>query len=264
MILKTILVVSAGLYLMYRVSGKHRKWKVPKTEIPKEWKRILLDKVPYYEALESERRDLFHYKVQEFLLNCQITGVETTVTTTDKLLIAASAVIPIFAFPKWKYKNIDEILLYPRMFSQDFKTKGKGRNILGMVGTGYMDRKMILSKQALQHGFQNETDKRNTAIHEFIHLIDKMDGEVDGIPRVLLEKQYVIPWIAMIEEKIEEIVAKKSDIHPYAKTSRIEFFAVLGEYFFECPNLLKKKHPALYEILEEIFDQDLAVKEEMI
>ncbi len=260
MIWKIVLIVGVGAYLMYLVSGKRKKWKFPKTELPEEWKKILLSKVPYYEVLEEEARLLFDYKVQEFLLNCKVTGVETKVTLTDKLLIAASAVIPIFSFPKWKYKNLDEVLLYPRMFSSDFETKGKGRNILGMVGTGYMERKMILSKEALHHGFQNETDKRNTAIHEFIHLIDKMDGEVDGIPRALLEKQYVIPWIDMIERKIEEEVAKKSDIHPYAKTSRIEFFAVLGEYFFERPRLLKKKHPELYVILEEIFDQDLAMK----
>jgi len=259
-ILKVIVVIVIASYLVYLVSGKRRKWKIPKVDFPEDWSVILNQKVSYYQALNEEEQKLFEYKVQEFLLNCRITGVETTVDLVDRILIAASAVIPIFAFPKWKYKNLDEVLLYPRMFSQDFRTKGKGRNILGMVGNGYMERKMILCKQALHIGFKNETDKRNTAIHEFIHLIDKMDGKVDGIPKVLLEKQYVIPWVDMIEQKIEEIVDKKSDIHPYAKTSRIEFFAVLGEYFFERPNLLKKKHPELYEILEQIFDQDLALK----
>lgn len=259
-ILKIVLVLLLALYLVYLVSGKRRKWQIPKVDFPKDWRAILNQKVSYYEALNEEEQKLFEYKVQEFLLNCRITGVETSVDLVDRILIAASAVIPIFAFPKWKYKNLDEVLLYPRMFSQDFRTKGKGRNILGMVGNGYMERKMILCKQALHIGFKNETDKRNTAIHEFVHLIDKMDGQVDGIPQVLLEKQYVIPWVDMIEQKIEEIVDKKSDIHPYAKTSRIEFFAVLSEYFFERPNLLKKKHPELYEILEQIFDQDLALK----
>ena len=60
-----------------------------------------------------------------------------------------------------------------------------------MVGTGYMDGKMVLSKPALHHGFVNDSDKKNTAIHEFVHLIDKFDGSVDGIPALLLEKQYI-------------------------------------------------------------------------
>ncbi|MGK0390534.1 MAG: Mlc titration factor MtfA (ptsG expression regulator), partial [Maribacter sp.] len=58
---------------------------------------------------------------------------------------------------------------------------------------GYMEGKMILSKPALHHGFDNGTDKRNTAIHEFIHLIDKMDGNIDGIPTLLIERPYMLP-----------------------------------------------------------------------
>ena len=57
------------------------------------------------------------------------------------------------------------------MFNENFDTKGSGRRILGMVGSGYMEGKMILSIPALRLGFANESDKKNTAIHEFIHLI---------------------------------------------------------------------------------------------
>ena len=119
---------------------------------------------------------------------------------------------------------------------------------------------MILSKKALHHGFSNETDKKNTAIHEFVHLIDKTDGAVDGIPELLLEKQYVIPWIDLIKQKIDEIYEQKTDINPYGATNKAEFFAVISEYFFERPKLLKRKHPKLYELLEEIFNQNMTNK----
>jgi len=234
-----------------------RNWRKPTDQISSKWKSLLKKEVPFYRKLNKKERDLFHYKVMEFTSNCKIIGVETLVTDLDRVLVAASAVIPIFAFPEWKYKNLEEVLLYKDTFNLDFETKGRNRQILGMVGTGFMEDKMILSKKALRKGFKNETDKKNTAIHEFVHLIDKMDGEVDGIPSVLLEKQYVIPWLDMIEQKLEEIVARKNDINPYAATGREEFFAVLSEYFFERPRLLKKKHPELYEMLEEIFEQDL-------
>jgi Mlc titration factor MtfA (ptsG expression regulator) len=36
-------------------------------------------------------------------------------------------------------------------------------------------------------------------------------------------------------------------------THEAEFFAVVSEYFFERPKLLKEKHPAVYEIPEKIF-----------
>lgn len=233
------------------------KWVKPDKPFPKKWRILLAEEVPFYNALDQAEKQQFEYKVQEFLLNYRITGIQTKVELVDQLLIAASGVIPIFKFPDWRYTNLFEILLYPSAFDEQFKVSGPGRNILGMVGTGYMEGKMILSKPALHHGFDNKSDKRNTAIHEFIHLIDKLDGSVDGIPEVLLEKPYVIPWLDLISEKIEDIYEDQSDIDPYGATNKAEFFAVAGEYFFERPRLLAKKHPELYKLLEEVFDQNM-------
>ncbi|MBU0529011.1 zinc-dependent peptidase, partial [bacterium] len=80
------------------------------------------------------------------------------------------------------------------------------------------------------------------------------------IPSALLEKQYTIPWIDLIQHNIDEIYEGKSDINPYGATNKSEFFAVISEYFFERPELLKAKHPKLYELLEEIFNQEMTSK----
>lgn len=119
---------------------------------------------------------------------------------------------------------------------------------------------MILSKEALHKGFSNESDKKNTAIHEFVHLIDKMDGKIDGVPGVLLQKQYAIPWIELMNKKMDEIYENESDINPYGGTHQSEFFAVASEYFFERPKLLERKHPVLYKMLERIFNQEMDEK----
>lgn len=254
------LLVIIGLFFIWRKKQKKSVWMKPGVPFPKEWRIILLKNVVYYNVLSKEEKDLFEYKVQEFLLNCRVTGIETTVDITDKLLVASSAVIPIFKFEGWRYSNIDEVLLYPAMFNEKFETQGPDRQILGMVGSGYMEGKMVLSKPALRHGFKNETDKKNTAIHEFVHLIDKTDGIIDGIPALLLEKQYTIPWIDLMGKKIDEIYASKSDINPYGGTNRQEFFSVASEYFFERPKLLARNHPELYALLEKIFRQDMDSK----
>ena len=223
-------------------------------------KCILIHKVNFYSALNSEDKKLFEFEIQEFLLNCRITGIDTNVELTDRILIASSAVIPIFAFPEWKYTNLKEVLLYSDSFNEEFETKGEERNILGMVGTGYMSGKMILSQKALRLGFANESDKSNTAIHEFVHLIDNQDGATDGIPNALLSKQYAIPWLSMINSEIGAIYAGKSDINPYGATNKAEFFAVASEYFFERPKLLAKKHPVLYGLMEQVFNQKMISK----
>lgn len=255
-----IVVVITGFILWRRRASKRSAWINPSGPFPTEWRIILLEEVAFYNALSEDERVRFEYKVDEFLLNCRITGIETRVDICDKVLIAASAVIPIFSFNNWKYSNIYEVILYPSMFNEKFETQGPDRRILGMVGSGYMEGKMVLSRPALKHGFENESDKKNTAIHEFVHLIDKTDGAIDGIPALLLEKQYAIPWIDLITKEIDKIFDNKSDINPYGGTNRGEFFAVVSEYFFERPQLLAKNHPELYDLLERIFRQDLNTK----
>lgn len=253
------IIGAAGVLAIALVTTNWRSvnWESPSKAFPSKWRAILTQEVNFYNSLSPAEKKQFEYKVQEFLLNCRITGIETTVNLTDKLLVAASAVIPILQFPRWRYTNLFEVLLYPKSFNEDFETKGNDRRILGMVGSGFMNGKMILSKQALHHGFDNNSDKKNTAIHEFVHLIDKLDGTIDGVPQLLLEQPCVIPWLDLMSKKIEEIEEQESDINPYGGTSKVEFFAVVSEYFFERPKLLAKKHPELYDMLEEIFDHDM-------
>lgn len=252
-ILIIIILIVVFIKLFKKSNNKH--WKEPFKPFSVSWRKLLFENVNFYNNLELDEKQRFEFKVHEFLINCKITGVETEVSEIDRILVAASAIIPIFAFPNWKYYNLKEVILYPSLFNQEFNTVGDKRNIAGMVGTGYMEDKMILSKQALHHGFKNESDKKNTAIHEFVHLIDKADGNTDGIPSLLLEKQYTIPWIDLIQKKIEEIYEGESDINPYGATNKTEFFAVISEYFFERPKLLQQKHPKLYTLLEQIFNQ---------
>ena len=255
-----LLLLFAGLagVLVSRSLRKVHRQSLLAEPFPPVWRRILGEKVTFYRSLTPEERQRFEFKVREFLLDCQVTGVELEVTVMDKVLVAASGVIPVFAFPDWRYRNLDEVLLYPSRINLDFESGQPDSSILGMVGTGPLDRKLLLSRKALYHGFSNDRDKRNTAIHEFVHLIDKLDGKVDGIPAVLLERPYVLPWLDLIERKLEEIRTGQSDIHPYGGTSPTEFYAVVSEYFFERPKLLERKHPTLYAMLEEIFDHDLA------
>lgn len=250
------LFLSIIIYLLFKKLRSNVSWRKPDVPFPDHWRNLLINNVTFYTNLPRDKKPLFEYKVHEFLINCKITGINTSVEELDKILIASSAVIPIFSFPEWQYITIDEVLLYPAEFDESFNTVGPDRNIAGLVGNGYMEGKMILSKSALHHGFENSSDKKNTAIHEFVHLIDKTDGTIDGVPEVLLDKQYVLPWLDLIHKKIIGIEEGSSNINPYGATNQAEFFAVISEYFFERPQLLKQKHPQLYSRLNQIFRQD--------
>ncbi len=236
-----------------------KSWKKPDFVFPQTWLKVLQEKVYYYNALSEQDQAHFKYRIQEFLLNHKVTGRSVDVTVQDRILVAASAVIPVFKFPNWRYTNLSEVILVPDKFNHELEHTGDhvDRHIIGMVGNGPMDGLMVLSKPALHHGFKNESDKHNVAIHEFVHLIDKMDGRIDGLPKVMMDRDHLLPWIELVQHKMSEINLNKSDINPYGGTSDIEFFAVSCEYFFERPKLMAKKHPEVYRFLEEFFNQTM-------
>ena len=220
---------------------------------------VLEANVAFFRKLDKESKLRFEKEVKDFLQEVKITGVNTPINDLDKILVASSAIIPVFSFPGSKYPNLHEVLVYADAINMDFQSEGNNnRDILGMVGTGYMEGKMLLSKPALEEGFNNKSDKRNTAIHEFVHLIDKSDGETDGVPKLLMDKQYVIPWLDLIHSEMEKIKDGDSDIDAYGYTNKSEFFAVAAEYFFERPDLFKEKHPQLFEMMQKIFTPALA------
>uniref|UniRef100_UPI004048CA6B zinc-dependent peptidase n=1 Tax=Mariniflexile sp. TaxID=1979402 RepID=UPI004048CA6B len=118
---------------------------------PEHWHKLLMENVLYYQNLSKDRQLVFQQRMMQFVSEVYIDGVEFELEELDKILVAASAVIPVFGFKEWHYTNLSGILLYPDNFNEDmqFGSKDKSRNIGGIVGNGRFEKQMILSKKAL-------------------------------------------------------------------------------------------------------------------
>ena len=257
-VIRLLGIALCGVWL-YRLLTRHIRQRaiIRQTPFPDEWMRILEQKVPFYQALSASDQGRFREEVLIFLREKRISGINTSVDDTIRVLIAASAIIPIFGFPGWEWEHIREILIYPTSFDEGYQTgSAQEHPISGMVGTGAMNRMMILSKPDLLQGFQQPSHGHNVGIHEFTHLLDKSDGTVDGVPEVALPGRAIRPWLNLVQTEMDKIRRRHSDINPYGLTNEAEFFAVVSEYFFEKPVRMKQKHPALYSMLEQIFHQD--------
>lgn len=220
---------------------------------PVNYQELLKDYVLFYSKLDEEGKNRFEDKFEKFLSSVKISGANAEVEDIDRVLIGAAAIIPVYYIPDWEYVNLREILLYPGNFNTDFDQEGNDRMISGMVGSGAMQNVLIISKWDLRQGFINGKSNRNTAIHEFVHLIDKMDGTLDGVPEILLQRKFVPQWKQLIQITMEQIRSGDSDIDVYGATSPVECFAVISEYFFEQPELFRSTHPELNELLQQIF-----------
>jgi MtfA peptidase len=220
---------------------------------PEDYRDTLNDYVSFYANLDEEGKKRFEDKFEKFLLATKVTGANANIEDLDRVLIGAAAVIPVYYINDWEYVNLREVLVYPGNFNTEFEQEGNERMISGMVGTGHLQNVMILSKWELRQGFINSQSNRNTSLHEFIHLVDKMDGTLDGVPELLLERKYIAQWKQLIEQTMLDVRNGVSDIDAYAATSPVECFAVISEYFFEQPESFQANHPELNTFLQKIF-----------
>jgi MtfA peptidase len=242
--------VIAGILLLAALRRRHRGTApVPGYPI------LLEEQVGFYRALAPADRPGFVARIEAFLRYVRVHSVQTPLEDLDKVLVAASAVIPTFGFPDWTYHNLTDVLLYESAFdAQHFAGPDNRHNVLGMVGTGAMERVMILSKPALRAGYAEVQGAANTGIHEFVHLVNKADGAVDGVPESLLGP-YAEAWSHLVHTYLGPVGAGHTDILPYGGTNPAEFLAVTSEYFFKRPDLLEERHPDLYSLLSHLFQQ---------
>ena len=248
-----IIFILGILILLILFVFKPRKKANEVIPLPENYKELLNDYIKFYQGLEDDDKKKFEDRLQRFLSTVKITGVNAELEDLDIMMIGAGAIIHVFFIPDWEYINLREVLVYPGSFNREFDQHGMDRSISGMVGTGALQNVMIISKWELRQGFIDSQSPRNTAIHEFVHLIDKMDGTMDGVPQILLQKKYIPRWQQLMNSETERIKRGESDIDFYATTNPAEFFAVVSEFFFEQPELCRANHPELYAMLEKIF-----------
>jgi Mlc titration factor MtfA (ptsG expression regulator) len=171
-----------------------------------------------------------------------------------RLLVAASAVIPVFNYDGWSYINLSEVLVYNGLVeTYQMSEEDQKNQVLGQVRPFQNRHLLLLSSASLEAGFAKMNGPENVGFHEFTHLIDGADGDMDGVPKALMPPELIAPWIHLMYKEVERIKKGESDINPYGITSHAEFFAVAAEYFFKNPTSFEKKHEDLYNLLRKVF-----------
>ena len=131
-----------------------RRLRIMEQPFPASWEQILQSHVAFFRALPADEKERFRQLIKVFLDEVRITGIQTEVDDTVRVLVAASAAIPIFGFHDWEYHRLGEVLVYPDSFGEEYQTTGNtDENTLGMVGLKQLRGVMILSKPSLLAGF---------------------------------------------------------------------------------------------------------------
>jgi Mlc titration factor MtfA (ptsG expression regulator) len=96
-------------------------------------------------------------------------------------------------------------------------------------------------------------------MHEVAHLVDALDGDIDGVPPLpAADREAWIDGIEACRERFEIALdeGRSTAFDEYAAESAVEFFAVASECFFQDPHRLARHDGELYGLLTRAWRQD--------
>jgi Mlc titration factor MtfA (ptsG expression regulator) len=176
-------------------------------------------------------------------------GVE--VTTSMKVVVAVQACLLILNLGVECFDGWVEVILYPGAF----RVHHEQTDAIGLVhneasdlsGESWLCGPVILSWDNVERDAYAVHAGHNVVLHEFAHKLDGLNGVMNGMPplhRGMSRKRWADAMSDTYEKLCRHVAAGKSTfINPYAATSPAEFFAVVTEYFFTAPDILKKHCP---------------------
>ena len=229
------------------------------------WRRTL-KRFPFLPR-EGEREARLRRLSSLFLDRKEFTGAHGLVVTDDiAVAIAAQACLPVLELGLARYDGFVGIVVHPGQA----RTRRQHEDETGV----WHEYEEVLSGEALEGGpvMLSWRDVRgagasaargyNVVIHEFAHVLDMADGQIDGVP-LLPPGLPRAHWAETIEREYERFTQAveagvETALDPYGAQAPEELFAVASEAFFVSPGLLLGEHPHLYALLREFYRQDPA------
>lgn len=182
--------------------------------------------------------------------------------------VSATAALAVIGLDISWYDNWRTIVLVPRAVAQEHVEEDEHGVVQEWVqadsGESWENGPVVLSIRDVE---ESMTDGGyNVVLHEAAHRIDMTDGEINGRPALHADVDPV-EWRDLFGSAFERFRDRvdrgaRTRIDPYAAEDDAEFFAVVTEYFFGQPRLVRAEFPDLYGLLVRFYRQDPAEREE--
>jgi hypothetical protein len=231
----------------------HKRERLMAAPFPETWRAWLAEDVPFWQRWPEETRATAEPMVHAFVYEQRWHGAgELVVTDRMKVVIAACAVRPVLRLGLGFYEHISEIVVYPH---ERLTVPGHGDHVLGVA---HQHGVVVLSWPAVIRGLRRPTDGHETALHEFVHVLDLASGQMDGMPPLRTHGD-LAPWARTMGRRLADVrQGAIVPLDPYAGKNEAELFAVASEHFFERPRELRRLMPDLYARLARFYGQDPA------
>ncbi len=262
-ILGVICVFVAGAWIAVSQSRKARRRRLLMSPFPDSLRDILLRNLPPYRHLPESMQEKLHGLINLFLGEKRFEGCGgQEITDEVRVTIAAQACLLLVGRGTNCYPRLRTVLVYPHTYVAG------GQGTFGMqdeppsarLGESWQSGAVVLSWNSVKGGAANFDDGHNVTLHEFAHQLDQEDGSADGTP-ILGSLSCYRSWATALTDEYRSLMRKvkghrNTVIDEYGATNPAEFFATASEAFFEKPDQLASKRPALYEELQHYYALD--------
>jgi len=241
-----------------------RRRAIRERPFPAAWREILRQGVRQVDWLDPHDATRLLGWIAVFLEEKRFEGCGGfTITDEVRVTIAAQAGLVVLGFPEEWFDGLKSVLVYPGDYLVPRVTPLEGGGSLewreARLGETWAGGSMVLSWPGVRAGARLRDGPRSVVIHECAHLVDLLDGEIDGVPPLSAAngrrwREEMSSCRVRFEALLDE--GRSVAFDDYACESPAEFFAVASECFFQDPHRLIRQDAVLYGLLMEAYRQD--------
>ena len=264
MSLPVYLLTAITLTVLAFLYPRWRRKRLLQRPFPADWLPWLERTVPFFSRLSADEQVQLKQQIILFIDSKHFHGCDGLAITDEiRVTIAAEACLLLLNRSTQGYPRLKHILVYPTAFRairQEGNADGtSSEQSRGLLGESWHAGKVVLSWDDVQAGLADLRDGYNVALHEFSHQLDSESGSANGAPP--LRSARYPRWEQVLSEEFRTLQKALERHKPhvmdyYGATNPAEFFAVATETFFEKPWRMQRRHPELYEELQQYYRVD--------
>ncbi|WP_345777333.1 M90 family metallopeptidase [Lysobacter sp. MMG2] len=218
-------------------------------------------RVPWLRALDPARDARLRELTARFLHEKTITPVgDLVLDDAQRCTLAAVCCLPLLEFGAEGLRGWSQLIVYPDAFRVN-RTHVDAAGVLHewqdeLIGEAWEMGPVILSWADIVADCEDPRAGFCVAAHEMAHKIDVLDGALDGTPPLPRpwQKEWARDFQAAYDALCKQVDrGRETAIDGYAAEAPEEFFAVVTEYHFSDPHLLRAQMPQVAAHLERFY-----------
>ena len=240
--------------------GWLRRGRSPQPIHPETW-RAIRAALPWAAALDPPRDARLAQLAARFLHEKTVTPIgDLVLDDTQRGVLAAACCLPLLEFGAEGLHGWSQLIVYPDAFRVN-RSHVDAAGVLHewedeLIGESWDSGPLILSWADVVADCDDPRAGYCVAVHEMAHKIDVLDGALDGTPPLPgpWQRGWARDFQAAYDALVAEVEAgRETAVDGYAAEAPEEFFAVVSEYHFSDPQLLRQEMPKVAAHLERFY-----------